>query len=322
MKSVFAILIFTILGLAPAKANTDSLGVRKVGSNTYIVHKVNRGQGIYTIAKMYGVTIAELQQLNPEIKSGLAPYQLILVPIRKHSAVVTNTTVKKPPVTVENKSQPNDNQSSTNNSQSSTSKSPIYHTVTPGETVYRVAVNHKITVEQLKSWNNLTSNSIEVGQQLIVGYKTGTDDNISDIVIKDTRKDTQTRVSEKVVETGILPEGTKLNTQRTQTESKIDKKKTGKGDSKEIDETVAAAAIDDASLDEKLNLALHRTAPEGTIIKVTNPMNNKVVFVKVIGKLRDAPGEQKIAIKITRNAADRLGIMDKVFRLQLQYSIQ
>jgi rare lipoprotein A (peptidoglycan hydrolase) len=32
-------------------------------------------------------------------------------------------------------------------------------------------------------------------------------------------------------------------------------------------------------------LALHRTAPVGTILKVRNEMNNREVFVRVMGKL-------------------------------------
>lgn len=47
--------------------------------------------------------------------------------------------------------------------------SPRYHQVKPGETLYRLSRQYGVDVATLKSWNNLKSNQLEVGQQLIVG---------------------------------------------------------------------------------------------------------------------------------------------------------
>lgn len=43
-----------------------------------------------------------------------------------------------------------------------------YHTVAKGETLYRIARQYGVTVDDLKAWNNLTSNLIKVGQKLRV----------------------------------------------------------------------------------------------------------------------------------------------------------
>lgn len=42
------------------------------------------------------------------------------------------------------------------------------HVVQPGETLYRIARNNGLTVEELKRLNGLTSNLIEVGQRLVI----------------------------------------------------------------------------------------------------------------------------------------------------------
>jgi LysM repeat protein len=44
--------------------------------------------------------------------------------------------------------------------------SPQVHTVQKGETLFSIAQKYDITVQQIKDWNNLTSNALEVGQQL------------------------------------------------------------------------------------------------------------------------------------------------------------
>ena len=43
------------------------------------------------------------------------------------------------------------------------------HTVAKGETLYRLSKQYGVTVDDLKAWNNLTDNTIHVGQELIVG---------------------------------------------------------------------------------------------------------------------------------------------------------
>ena len=47
--------------------------------------------------------------------------------------------------------------------------SPIkYHAVQPKEGLYTISKKYGVTVQQIKDWNNLTSNNLSVGQQLIV----------------------------------------------------------------------------------------------------------------------------------------------------------
>ena len=67
-------------------------------------------------------------------------------------------------------------------------------------------------------------------------------------------------------------------------------------------------------------LALHRTAPVGTILKIKNEMNNREVFVRVMGKLPEGAGaDSKTVIRISKSAYDRLGAIDPRFRVQVTY---
>jgi LysM repeat protein len=46
--------------------------------------------------------------------------------------------------------------------------SPAVHIVQAGETVYRIARQNGVSVQQIRQWNNLKNDVIEVGQQLVV----------------------------------------------------------------------------------------------------------------------------------------------------------
>ncbi len=48
---------------------------------------------------------------------------------------------------------------------------PTYHEVIPGETLFRLSRTYGVKVDQIKEWNNLRNDVIEVGQQLVVGYQ-------------------------------------------------------------------------------------------------------------------------------------------------------
>jgi LysM repeat protein len=45
------------------------------------------------------------------------------------------------------------------------------HVVKPGETLFRISRRYGITVDNIKKWNRLPDDIIEVGQKLIVGQE-------------------------------------------------------------------------------------------------------------------------------------------------------
>jgi predicted nucleic acid-binding Zn-ribbon protein len=46
-----------------------------------------------------------------------------------------------------------------------------YHVVKRGENLYRIGLKYRVSVDQLKEWNNLRSNEVSVGQKLVVGHE-------------------------------------------------------------------------------------------------------------------------------------------------------
>ena len=55
-----------------------------------------------------------------------------------------------------------------NNAQSTDNKIQIIHIVEKGEFFHKIALKYNCTLENIKSWNNLTDDTLSPGQRLII----------------------------------------------------------------------------------------------------------------------------------------------------------
>ena len=65
--------------------------------------------------------------------------------------------------------------------------------------------------------------------------------------------------------------------------------------------------------------ALHNTAPRGTIIKVTNPLNGKFIYAKVLEAIPQIKQNEGLIIKLSDSALEALGTNEAKFYCQLSY---
>jgi LysM repeat protein len=340
MRVALLFLLLSIGGYAAASANCDSVGVKVVNARTFIMHKVEKSQGLYAISRRYKVPVALIQESNPETKNGLEVGQIVLVPYTKKGAVKTSETIHAPKKTI--KPVETKTEQPVVETASAGGRTPIYHTVTAGETLYHIATNHKLSVAQMQKMNHIGPQGIAIGQKLIVGYNNaaGTETKtVSKPLDKKSSKAFASGSSRNNDDDRPLPEGSrhknKLNVYGDKVDEKIEsqydsyqkeldnKRKTGKVETKEIKESGMASWIDDGSVISEKNLAMHKTAPPGTLIQLTNPMNKKVVYVKVIAQLpADNSSDNDVTIKITKTAAEKLGVLDKYFRVDMHYTAE
>jgi hypothetical protein len=84
-------------------------------------------------------------------------------------------------------------------------------------------------------------------------------------------------------------------------------------------EETYAVAGEESELNPDRKYALHRTAPVGTIVKLKNKENQKMVFVKVVGRLTG--DDLEVKIHISRSAAEQLGAGDARIRVDTSYGV-
>lgn len=82
-----------VLKIPATKPATLTTPAQVRDTSTARTHKVESGQTLYAIAKMYQVKTEDLEKLNPEAKQGLKPGQILKLPAGVKPLTAGNTTV-------------------------------------------------------------------------------------------------------------------------------------------------------------------------------------------------------------------------------------
>ena len=177
-------------------SNTITKGeILKIPSTvTTIDYVVKKGDSLYSIAKRYNTTVKDITRLNNLTSNNLTVGQLLIIAI-DDNATSTPTTYKdyvvkkgdslysianKNNITVDELKKIN-NLTSNMLSIGQVLKLPTQdkgeemtmYTVQKGDSLYSIAKKFGITVDEIKSLNNLTSNNLAIGEQLMIKGSTG-----------------------------------------------------------------------------------------------------------------------------------------------------
>ena len=143
-----------VIGL-PAKVNGDSRTLERVS------HTVRRGQTLATVAKLYGVSSADLRQWNALKTDRLSPGQRLRVRgvAGPAGTVAATTASSSPSATVVTPTEP-------------APLAPVTrtHIVRAGESLSSIAAATGTSVAELREWNSITSRKggVQRGQRLII----------------------------------------------------------------------------------------------------------------------------------------------------------
>ncbi|PVY37375.1 septal ring lytic transglycosylase RlpA family protein [Pontibacter virosus] len=297
----------------------DSVGVERKNGKVYVQHRVEPKETLYALSRKYGVSVAQIVDSNPSVETTINVGQLVLIP-RKYSAA---PAIKQAPVAG----------TASNRTFTVNSRGEKLHQVEPQQTLYSISRMHAVKVDDIKRWNNLPDNTISVGAFLIVGkgqpvpsknpiYVSESDDEISKDHVKETAVASTepvaavtTPANTHVVLTPQPATPAPATTVANDDDEEIVDSVSG---AKKILETGMAEMIDPKA-DTNKYLALHKTAPVGTIMQVKNAMNDQVVYVRVIGKLPNTGENNNVVVRLSKKACQKLGAIDQKFRVELSY---
>ncbi|TAE72901.1 MAG: LysM peptidoglycan-binding domain-containing protein [Bacteroidetes bacterium] len=123
------------------------------------IHEVKSRDNFTSIARKYNVSIAQLLSVNNlNINSNITPGQQLLIPSKNTTKTIRQ--VKK-----------------------TTTNTPKIHQVEKGESIFAISRKYKVTVAQIKQWNNLSNANLGIGQRLKVS------DNANDNTEKEINND-------------------------------------------------------------------------------------------------------------------------------------
>ena len=285
-------------------------------------HTVEPKETLYSISKQYNVGIEEIKQWNNIAGNAISPGDRIRVskPANASSSSTTAATTPPPATTSAAATKTNNTTASTTatspvpqaqqNRQDFSGK--IVHTVEEQETLYSIAKMYDTNVGQIREWNQLVTDNLGIGQKLVVGTAKGLPRKSSDRVVRNGVEE------EKTKDYGYNSNPMSIAQIGDSSQEELEATNVERASVRKISEMGMAMSIDD-SLNTKKYLALHRTAPIGTIMQVHNEMNNLSVFVRVVGKLPATGTNDKVLIKLSRKAYEKLGAYSEKVPVRLTY---
>lgn len=231
------------------------------------------------------------------------------------------------------------------------------HVVEPGQTLYSLATKYGVPQSDLRKWNSLSSDNVLIGQALIVSEKAyvarlpaspaptapaKTPDAPTKTNPARTTEPRPTptppRKSEESPETKSERPASGSDTRRSDAPSPPTDASTKPAEviiespraGNDAPMPIRGRRISDSGVAEMIEgtdgsgkyLALHRTAPIGTLVQVRNEFNNQSVWVKVVGRLPNTGVNDKILIKLSTQAFAKLSPEDRRFRAEVSYIVR
>ncbi|MGB1218011.1 MAG: LysM peptidoglycan-binding domain-containing protein [Saprospiraceae bacterium] len=172
--------------------------------------------------------------------------------------------------------------------------SPVCYLVKPGDTMYNLAKrNFKMDTSLIRQYNALSNNSLDVGQLLHIGWMKA--DSIPQSWQSPTSYDSENKQN-------YIKFLDKAYSKMTIT---------GQG----------KAEWDKSDSDDSGLVCLHSIAPRGSIIKLINPVRQRTIYARVVGRL-PSNYEEYVVVKISKQTAKALGAIDEQFFIKVEHFIE
>ncbi|MBS7562974.1 LysM peptidoglycan-binding domain-containing protein [Mucilaginibacter sp. Bleaf8] len=314
---LFAVPLCVISTSVLANSLTDSIGIENQDGKKVILHKLEPKDNYYAIGRRYNVAPNVIIQFNNN--ASLRVGQIIKVPTNQPfvsaAPQAVNTSIT-PSARNQNNNSIAGNQPAQNNDNTVTE-----YKVSAGETLYAISRRFNVRVEEIMSFNNLRSSSLSPGQIIKIRSAAPAAQQ-QNPVQQPAATPTPVQANMPPVSSPEIPSSKRDSTTVDSDSASVARRlPANRYGLTERNENGVATFMDEAGLDPNKKLVLHRTAPVGTVIKITNPMTNRTTFAKVVGRFTENEMTKDVVIVMTKNTADALGALDKRFRVTISYGV-
>lgn len=332
MKNLVFSFLLIVFSCFPGVAQKADLLVKSGEKGLYLEHKVIPKESFFSVGRLYNVHPKHIAAYNKlDLGKGLLIDQRLRIPL-----------------------------TDTNFTQKGNSGTPVYYKSAAATSLAAVSkANNQVPVSSLRAWNNLSGEEVKKDSKLVIGFLLSKEmpsvtlkpkQTVAPELVKEEKiKDTEPGAGEKRIEktadkpavqpaihpadkpedkpvvkeeekpiAPVVPAPVSASGQgffKIYFEQQVKKAPVSK------DETVTAGIFKTTSgwQDEKYYLLIDAAAP-GTIIKITNPSNNKSIYAKVLGEMNGIRQNEGYTIRISNAAAAVLQVTDTdKFILRINY---
>ncbi len=329
MKKCF-LFVFSLMLMGLAIAQQKPMIIQQEGGKLFLRHSVAPKENWYSIGRIYNASPKEMAPFNnTSIDKGLAIGQSLKIPL-----TTTNFLQSGQPASDE-------------------VLVPLYHTVHDKDNLYRIGqMYNKVPPEQIKSWNKLSGEELTNGRNLIVGYlkvkkelsplaKGGQTVAPPPAVVKTETKPvdkpagTEVKPTEKKDLPPAKPAETKppAKVEPTQTttpsgfgvggafKSLYDEQTKSGGNVQNMSGKGAAFKSTSGWKDGKYYVLMNKVQPS-TVVKITNSVNGKFVYAKVLGEIPPIKENEGLLVRISNAATTELLFDEGSYQVEITWTKQ
>ncbi len=304
---ISACLLFaSSLSLSQASVLRDSVGVENLNGKRVILHRVESGETYYGISRRYQVDPKSLIAFNNN--TSLRPGLVVKVATGK--PFVENISVRPEKEQVVKASA---------SSAANTGTDFIEYKVGSGETLFALSRKFGVSVDAIQKANSLSSSSLKAGQIVKIPNQQTASNAV--VITDEDLRDDRTTNNEASTAVSVIDDRNDNNTvESVRKEEEKSFEPTNQFGLKEVSASGVGVWMDDVGNgDSGKNLALHNAAPIGTVVKITNPMNNRMAYAKVVGRFNETAQSKDAVIVISKSVASLLGVIDRRFQVKISY---
>ncbi len=139
------IYLFLLLSVLSINAQTDTVLIKSnnkviIDGKKYYIHTVRKGQTLYSISKLYNVSIETIINNNLNVKEDIKIGQFLKIPILKTQNKITEVINKKDRF--------------------------FYHLIEKGQTIYSLSKKYNVPIAEIYKYNPKSQNYIEIGDTI------------------------------------------------------------------------------------------------------------------------------------------------------------